>query len=424
MSSLEQRIVARLLRSIRARRARASQPPVQSGSKLAPARLREATFSDFEGVAELKRRWKMAADSPENWERLWRRNPALARTNSKHPIGWVLDANGEIVGYMGNISSLYRYGNRTLIATTAHGFVVEPGYRALAATLMAAYYRQPSVDLFMSTSSVEATGKMALGFKSEPLLQPAYQTVLVWVIQAHPFAKTLTQKLGVNSRGLSLAAAAAIASDSRLRRRRPAVAADGLVTESELGEAGPEIADLFLNKVSERPRLLAVRDAEMLRWHFEVPSSQDETRLLRYCRNGELQGYAVIRHEAPDANGSRRTILADLLVKNDDSNIADALLMATYQSAGRAGSHILEVSGFPPSIRSRWERWRPYHRQYPASPFHFKAVDTELQRAVADGETWYATPYDGDATLIRPCYSGIPTGSRTLAEPLPSPVQA
>ena len=41
------------------------------------------------------------ADSLENWKRLWKENPALLHGQIERPIGWVLEAAGVIVGYLG-----------------------------------------------------------------------------------------------------------------------------------------------------------------------------------------------------------------------------------------------------------------------------------------------------------------------------------
>src|SRR5271170_7380002 len=180
MGSIEKKIAGAVLTAIRARRKASAAPEadllVQSSGAIAPAKLREARFSDFEAVAELKRRWGLNADSFENWERLWRQNPALVHGGLERPIGWVLEADGAVVGYLGNISLLYRYGDRPLTAVTAHGLVVDPPYRAVSLTLVAAFFRQKPVDLFISTTAIESVGKIALAFKSAPLPQPDYDT--------------------------------------------------------------------------------------------------------------------------------------------------------------------------------------------------------------------------------------------------------
>ena len=83
MASIERKIIARLLTLIRKQRTAPITPESGSGGNslaaLPAIKLREAQFSDFAAVAELKQRWGLAPDSTENWERLWHRNPACAK---------------------------------------------------------------------------------------------------------------------------------------------------------------------------------------------------------------------------------------------------------------------------------------------------------------------------------------------------------
>src|ERR1035438_5727719 len=175
MSSFEKRVVGAILARIRLRRAAsalASRPPQsQTRVAIAPAKLREAVFSDFEAVRELKRRWGLIPDSFRNWERLWRDNPALQYCPHPLPIGWVLEADGKVVGYLGNIASLYHFGGKKLLAVTGHGLVVQPAHRMLSFTLNGAFFRQKFVDLYLTTTAIEVVAKISKVFKSSPLPQ-------------------------------------------------------------------------------------------------------------------------------------------------------------------------------------------------------------------------------------------------------------
>jgi hypothetical protein len=430
MASIEKRIAAAVLTALRSRSEEhpisKSNPAVPSSA--APAKIREALLSDFEAVAELKQRWGMAADSVENWDRLWRQNPALARAPRSRPIGWVLEAGGKIVGYIGNISLLCRYGDRTLSAVTAHGLVVEPAYRGVGVSLNSAFFRQKAVDLYVCTTTIPAVGKISAALKADQLPQPDYWTVLFWVLRPSDFVNSMMKKLAVKSL-LSRAGGAlgslAITADRSFRKRRPKQSLKlPKVTEISAAEIGDEFQALWLDKVSEQTRLLTDRSAAALRWHCEIPGDRGITRVLRCSKNDRLLGYSIVRHEPPDENGLRKSIIVDMLVREDESTVVEALLAAAYGQASCAGSDILEVMGFPENIRRVFAQSRPYQRRYPACPYYYKAADPELHKALSAASAWYASPYDGDATLIRPSFSssfppltsGVPAdGSRSSA---------
>src|SRR5207249_4352151 len=73
---IEKTISSAILTAIRSRR-HSHSPGNEEGEKhagraVASVKLREAKFSDFKAVEELKQRGRLATDSFENWERLWR----------------------------------------------------------------------------------------------------------------------------------------------------------------------------------------------------------------------------------------------------------------------------------------------------------------------------------------------------------------
>jgi hypothetical protein len=408
IASFEKKVTTAILSMIRARR---EEPFVEetdrrgnSGVGMPSVKLREALFSDFQAVTELKQRWGLSLDTFENWERLWRHNPALQQMEFKPPIGWVLEAEGEIVGYLGNIALLYHYGGRTLTAVTSSGLVVEPAYRSVSLTLVAASYRQKSVDLYLTTTAIEETGRIARAFKSDPLPQADYETMLFWVLQPYPFSQALMKKLKT---GPSVAyiggvlTSLAVGASNIVHRRWPRGSSTSLeVKEIGVNQIGADFETLWRDKLKEAPRLLADRSPAALRWHFEMPGDEGKACVLCCRKAGKLVGYAVIRDEPPNlSNGLRRSIAADMLAKEDDPDVLRALWAAAYEHAKRAGSHIFEVLGFPENIRRVCSQWNPYVRKYPCCPFYYKAADPALHKTLSDGLVWYASPFDGDTTL-------------------------
>jgi hypothetical protein len=406
--SLEKRIVASILNRIRERRtdpaSSATARTAPSDGNLASAKLRPATPADCEAVIDLKRRWGLIPDPCDNWEKLWVRNPALKHTDPRRPIGWVLDAEGATVGYIGNISSSYSFGDDTVSAVTAHALVVEPAYRATSVSLNSAFFRQKFADLYLGTTAIEAVDKISRIFKCEQLPQPAYDTVLFWILRPSPFADVVAKKLNLRQPASYCASALgsiAVAADKVLRRRWPRSSGSNLsVAKITSNQIGGEFDDLWNAKRAEARRLLADRSSDTLRWHFDIPGDRSVIDVLCCYENRELQGYLIVRHEPAPADGPRRSIVCDLLVKQDRRDVVEALFVAAHSEAKSAGSHVFEVVGFPSNVRDILRQWNPYERKFPACPFHFKAAAPSMQQVLMDPALWYAGPYDGDTTLM------------------------
>jgi hypothetical protein len=147
MPTVQEKFVSVLLKMMRGRRsfsakdarATAVTPPVGINT----VRQRELQFSDFEGIAELRKVSGLFPDSLDSWDRLWRKNPALRLAKSRLPMGWVLEGDNKIVGYLGNIPLLYHFGDKPLLAVAASSFAVEPAYQTFSKDLAVSFYGQP-----------------------------------------------------------------------------------------------------------------------------------------------------------------------------------------------------------------------------------------------------------------------------------------
>jgi len=111
-------------------------------------------------------------------------------------------------------------------------------------------------------------------------------------------------------------------------------------------------------------------------------------------------GCAIVLHVIDRETGMRRSMLADILVEQDDPSVTETLLEAAYSNAIASGGHLFEMIGLPAHIRQILMRWNPYVRKYPTDPLIYKTADETLARTLADENVWYAGPFDGDTTLI------------------------
>ena len=143
------------------------------------------------------------------------------------------------------------------------------------------------------------------------------------------------------------------------------------------------------------------RSPGSLRWHFTIPGNSSTATVLCCRRFERLVGYAIVRHTIDPETGMRRSMLADILVEQDDSSVMEALLEAAYSNAIVSGDHCFEVVGLPRNIRQILMRWNPYVTTYSTDPLIYKTADQALDRTLADENAWYAGPLDGDTTLVR-----------------------
>lgn len=359
----------------------------------------EALFDGFQLRSETARTW-----GPQWWEWLWERNPALGPDRIDLPLGWVLEANGAIVGFFGNIPMLYRFGQQTLLAGIASHWAVLQPFRTQTDELATAYFGQPVVDLLMVTSGIQATGRIFDRHGALPMPLSDFRRVLYWVIDPEGFVSAALLKKKIHpalSRFCGLALAPLLKNAARLTVHRPGSLRTGIQLETiGLSAVTEEFDELWERKTAERPRLYAYRRTKDLRWHFECASRRNDLRVICCRRGGRLEGFAVLSCEDTVKIDLVRAKIVDLFVASDSLDLVSALLAGAYEQAKARGCHLLEFVGFPAEFRALARSFRPLSRLYPSFPFYYKARSTELHTALGVQEAWHPTLYDGDSSLF------------------------
>jgi hypothetical protein len=406
MSLIENTISKAFLKKIRQRQAKEQDSNEEQTNEpvgKTAVSIRQAEFSDYENVDRLNRKLGQGPDSPENWQRLWRENPAIKDLKAPGRIGWVLEDSGRIVGFLGSIPLCYEFSGTPVLAAATCRFAVEMPYRAFSHLLVMAFFRQKEYQLFIDSSATPAAAKIMAAVKAQPLPQKDYDTILFWVLNARRYSAFALRKMGAGKLTVTAGALlgkATLGVDSYRRNLRFQVPAQAYeVKEEKLSSLGKCFRDFIANIGSEKTGLLATRTPEILCWHFEPPQNRRPASLFACYQDGQMKGYLVLRLYEETHEGLRRAIVADMLIQKNDSEVLAVLLRSALRAAQESGADILEVVGFPSEIRECVSRFRPYSRKLPANPFYFKAKEKELQESLRQETVWYATPFDGDSTL-------------------------
>jgi hypothetical protein len=370
-----------------------------SATRLSPPRLRPARFDDYPQIHQLEAAHLQATLSADDWHRLWLDNPLWPRLGNHWPIGWVLeDEAGRVVGSLGNVPSLYRFGGRELVCANGRAWVVRPEYRGFALWLMDEYFNQPGADLFINTTvnpmAVEAFSTLCARV---PLGD--WQTIAYWVTGYRGFARKVLQKLRIPLAGaLALPAAALLRlKDALFARSLPAAGAEVVIAaaegfDSRFDRFWEELVRLFPEK------LLAGRDSQTLAWHYAIPMRQRRLWIFTAARGGLLRAYGVLNRQ-DWRQGVRRMRLVDYQTLEPDADLLPGLLGAALRRCAAEDFYVLEhLGGGLPKMRSL-DRCAPYRRRLPNWPFYYHATDPALDAELRRPEAWDPSSFDGDASV-------------------------
>ncbi len=360
--------------------------------------LRTATFADYPGIFSLESTFFDDSLPPAERRNLFEDNPLWSRVRDTWPVGWVLeDADGRIVGAVNNIPSAYRFGGEELVCGNGHCWAVLGPYRGYAAVLMDEYFGQDGPDLLVS-AKVGADAAPIWGAYAHRVPVGDWASAAYAITGYRPFARAALMRKGVPLAGaLALPAGAALrVRDALARRRLP----DGPAPyEFRELDGFDERFDAFWRElVTLHPeRLLGVRDAATLRWHYGVPLRAGHLWVAAALRGGRIRAYCVLKqhHRPPDVRSMK---IVDFQTLEPDTDLLPGLVKLALRRAAAADCAFLEHHGcgLP---KMRWfESVAGYRATKPSWSFFYYTDDPALEERLADPQVWDPSEYDGDSS--------------------------
>jgi hypothetical protein len=379
-----------------------TQPaPVSTSQK--SLKLREVRFEDYAQVAALATKFQLYTESYQGWTHLWTNNPAYRDLEAKFPMGWVLEnAEGAVCGYLGNIPLHYEFEGKTLLAATTRAWVVDTPYRLYSLWLLEAYFQQPNVDLFLSTT-VNPQSALGFGFFQGVRVPVGdWDRTLFWITNHQGFTESfLRKKLAALARPLSYPLSFGLSLRDHFMRSR--VQGNGKKVRVVPCASFDDRFETFwaTQRMSKRKLLLAVRTREVLEWHFKFALQQNAAWIYIVEGDSGLAAYSVfLRHDYPDI-GLTRLRLADFqcLDQKNAPDLLAAMLEVAMDRCRQEGIHMFEVIGLAPELEKRLDRASPHRRVMPNWLYFYKANNPSLAERLANAAVWEPSLFDGDSSL-------------------------
>lgn len=363
-------------------------------------KINEITIKDWNDIQELRPRVGFGDKFGDYQEQLFESNPLLTGS-IKYSKGWVIKDNNKVVGFIGSIPLLYRFKNNDIIAATANSFGVEPEYRSFSLQLASTFLSQKNIDLLLNTTADKSAETIFSYFKSKKIPQKNYNKVLFYICNGRSFFKSVLIKKKTPLIIASLFSCILTPFLWLIQNRFSSFSTKENLEIKKVGikSIGKDFDKLWIRKTESEPnRLYAYRNSKFLKWHFKFYEESKLTILCAYKKN-ILLGYIIVMHEEVEDIRLKRSKIVDLFVENDDCNIVDKLISEAYKHVKINKSSVFEMVGFPKNIRDRFMVNKPYSRFFSNWPFLYKSVNKKLKKNLILEDSWYASPFDGDASF-------------------------
>ena len=126
--------------------------------------IRKANLNDYEKIKSLHIRNRLKILDKNKWISLWKDNPLINNSKENFPIGWVLEQNSQVVGFIGNIVKEYYLRNKRVLVACSHAWVVDEKFRLDSIRLMNIFFLQDYIDIFITTTPNKTTEKFFLRY--------------------------------------------------------------------------------------------------------------------------------------------------------------------------------------------------------------------------------------------------------------------
>jgi hypothetical protein len=318
-------------------------------------------------------------------------------------MGWVLvDGEGGISGYLGNIPLNYELEGKRLLAVATRAWVVDTACRPYSPLLLGTFFQQPNVDVFLNTTvSAEAAAAYSI-FQGVRVPVGAWDRALYWITHCQGFTESFLRRKGVAlAKPLSYPLSLGLflrdqAKRSRFQGNRSAVRVVSCASFDDRFEAF--WADLRKKKSN---LLLGVRTRDALEWHFKFALQQNAAWIYTVEGDSGLAAYSVFLRQDSLETGLTRIRLADFQCLEQE-RVPD-LLMATLQVAmdrcRQESIHMLELIGVPPPLGKKLECLSPRRRQLPTWTSYYKPNNAALAETLKNAAVWDTSLFDGDSSL-------------------------
>lgn len=366
-------------------------------------KLREISLDDFSAIALFTEQFGFdPLRSRTQWEHLWVKNPANIARGMRCPMGWILEAEGRMVGHIASIPIAYRLGDRQLLCASARAWGIIEEYRGYSQLMLHTYLQQPGIDFALNNTVNKPSSRVNFELGASVVPVGRWDVSPRWITHYSAEMADVASRRGVSlPRQLFLPAAALLAGkDSwnrlqlKMRGRRDVEVAYEAGFDDRFDEFWKRLCARYPNK------LLADRSRATLQWHFHYAKAECRLWVLTASRGREMTAYAIFVRDSYRTAGSKvsRAVLADFQSLERDDAVYYTLLQPALRRCHTEGIALLVTNGFSASGTDT-SRFAPYRHELEAPRFLYKAADPTLAKLLAGPEAWCPSAYDADDTL-------------------------
>jgi hypothetical protein len=318
----------------------------------------------------------------------WEANPSFG---PETPRGWVLkNANGKIVGFLGNIPRRFRASGKDVRGYCATTWRVLPEFRNSSVQLYAEHLKAGAGTFLFNTTPNQSVVKVLDYLKYQSMAASRSGQTYLLPINPSTVSGTYFQHAGMSSI-LSALGSAALRNVTHVPNALLTLKRDGKV---RLIEGAMDYFDGLWNRTQDSVAYTSVRTSDQIAWMCFGEAARRKT-VFGFLDDRGLEAFATFRDS--EWRGLRVLEAFDMWPASAQESVVSALLAGARDHARQSGYDLLMLHDYSEGIASLLRKvGLMFRTPNPARQFYKPTASDSPAMTAANS---YLTGIDGDAGL-------------------------
>lgn len=363
-------------------------------------KIREIQTEDYPQIRELHIKYNLKILDKVEWLNFWAKNPCLQDSNNSFPLGWVLEENERIVGYLGNIPKKYYYQDKKFTVACSHAWVAENKYRLQAFSLLETFFSQKNIDIFIVTTANNISAKILARYNAKKIPLENFQNPMFVILNLEKLISSYLEYKKIKLRKFIaklLYYLSYIFYYKKLNFWKKTIQFKKVILneiiDSKFDDFWKSYQLCFQNK------LLQNRNSTWLNWHIREKIKNGKAWIMSVIENNKILGYAICLERNNEKIKLKRIEIIDLVALDDNKEVYCSLIKSCILETKKRGYHIFEMIGFKHLKREIFSEFKIIKRELPTFPFYYKTSKVSNENFLENSEMWDPSLIDGDAFL-------------------------
>ena len=359
--------------------------------------IRKANLNDYEKIKSLHIRNRLKILDKNKWISLWKDNPLINNSKENFPIGWVLEQNSQVVGFIGNIVKEYYLRNKRVLVACSHAWVVDEKFRLDSIRLMNIFFLQDYIDIFITTTPNKTTEKFFLRYGAKKIPIKSFNENHFLILNVKKFLDVffLYKNFKIYKPILNI-----ISFLFKITFYKKIYHWEKFEQKKKI-QLKYDFSDEFENFWSEiknkNNNFLMSKSNNWLNWHIKFLK---KPWIVYIKDNNKILGFALCCERNNNELNLKRISIIDIVSKNGNNEIYLSLLQGTIKKSFDLGYEIIEMTGTSYEKKLFFSKFKTFKRKVSNYLFYYYSRDLKLVEDLKNENLWDTSLLDGDSFLV------------------------